>query len=73
MYVKRWKYMVLAAALFAAFTLIPFSASAAQQAATNAASDASRALIVGSAVGGLGVLLGLAGLFVGLRASRRRG
>ncbi len=48
------------------------AASAAQQAATNAASDASRALIVGSAVGGLGVLLGLAGLFVGLRASRRR-
>jgi hypothetical protein len=48
------------------------AASAAQQAATNAANDASRALIVGSAVGGLGVLLGLAGLFVGLRASRRR-
>jgi hypothetical protein len=49
------------------------AASAAQQAATSAANDASRALIVGSAVGGLGVLLGLAGLFVGLRASRRRG
>jgi hypothetical protein len=48
------------------------AASSAQQAATNAANDASRALIVGSAVGGLGVLLGLAGLFVGLRASRRR-
>ena len=48
------------------------AAGAAQQAATNAANDASRALIVGSAVGGLGVLLGLAGLFVGLRASRRR-
>jgi hypothetical protein len=48
------------------------AASAAQQAATNAANDASRALIIGSAVGGLGVLLGLAGLFVGLRASRRR-
>jgi hypothetical protein len=47
------------------------AASAAQQAATNAANDASRALIVGSAVGGLGVLLGLAGLFVGLRARRR--
>jgi hypothetical protein len=48
------------------------AAGAAQQAATNAANDASRALIVGSAVGGLGVLLGLGGLFVGLRASRRR-
>ena len=48
------------------------AASAAQQAATNAANDASRALVVGSAVGGLGVLLGLAGLFVGLRLSRRR-
>jgi hypothetical protein len=48
------------------------AASAAQQAATNAANGASRALIVGSAVGGLGVLLGLAGLFVGLRVSRRR-
>ena len=31
MYVKKWKYMILAAALFAAFTLIPFSASADQQ------------------------------------------
>jgi hypothetical protein len=48
------------------------AASAAQQAATNATDDAARALIVGSAVGGLGVLLGLAGLFVGLRASRRQ-
>jgi hypothetical protein len=48
------------------------AASAAQQTAANAANDASRALIVGLGVGGLGVLLGVAGLLVGLRASRRR-
>ena len=44
----------------------------AQQAATRAGDDAGRALLAGILVGGLGVLFGLAGLVVGLRASRRR-
>ena len=37
-----------------------------------ASDDANRALLVGVLVGGLGLLFGLAGLLVGLRASRRR-
>ena len=44
----------------------------AQQAATRAGDDAGRALLAGILVGGLGVLFGLAGLVVGLSASRRR-
>ena len=44
----------------------------AQQAAGQASDNANRALLAGIVVGGLGVLLGLAGLIVGLRVSRRR-
>jgi hypothetical protein len=48
------------------------AAVAAQQAASTASDDARFALIAGLSVGGLGVLLGLAGLIFGLRATRRR-
>jgi hypothetical protein len=48
------------------------AAAQAQQVASQASDDANRALLAGVLVGGLGVLLGLAGLTVGLRASRRR-
>jgi hypothetical protein len=48
------------------------AAAAAQQAASTASDDARFALIAGLSVGGLGVLLGLAGLIVGLRATGRR-
>jgi hypothetical protein len=48
------------------------AAAQAEQAAGKASDDARRALLVGSIVGGLGVLMGLAGLIVGLRVSRRR-
>jgi hypothetical protein len=48
------------------------AAAQAQEAATRAGDDAGRALLAGVLVGGLGVLFGLAGLVVGLRASRRR-
>jgi hypothetical protein len=50
-------------------------ATQAGRAASRAADDANRALLVGSLVGGLGVLLGLSGLLLGLvavRGSRRR-
>jgi len=47
------------------------TANEARQAADASSADASRALLVGVLVGGLGVLLGLAGLVVGLRLSRR--
>ena len=49
------------------------AASAAQQAATDARHDASTALLAGTAVGGLGVLVGLVALLVALRAARRPG
>ena len=48
------------------------AAAAAQQAASTASNDARFALVAGLSVGGLGVLLGLAGLIFGLRATRRR-
>ena len=48
------------------------AATQAQQAAGAASDDAHRALLVGGLIGGLGVLLGLAGLIAGWRASRRR-
>lgn len=44
----------------------------AQQAANQASDNANRALLAGVLIGGLGVLLGLASLIVGLRATRRR-
>ena len=44
----------------------------AQQTASQASDNANRALLTGIVVGGLGMLLGLAGLIVGLRVSRRR-
>jgi hypothetical protein len=50
-------------------------ATQAESTANRASDDANRALMVGAVVGGLGVLLGLAGLMVGLfavQASRRR-
>ncbi len=48
------------------------AATSAQDAANRASDHANRALLVGVVVGGLGVLIGLAGLAVALRASRRR-
>ena len=46
------------------------AANAAQASASNAASQASQALLVGVLVGGLGVLLGLAGVALALRARK---
>ena len=51
------------------------TAQQAQSAANDARDDANRALLVGSAVGGLGLVFGLAGLVLGLagfRAGRRK-
>jgi hypothetical protein len=48
------------------------AAAQAQQSASQASDNANRALLAGILVGGLGALLGLAGLIVGLRVSRRR-
>ncbi len=47
------------------------AASAAQQTATDARHDASTALLVGTSVGALGVLVGLIALGVALRVARR--
>jgi hypothetical protein len=58
-----------------AATTASTNATQAESAASRASDDAGRALLVGAVVGGLGVLLGLAGLLVGLfavRTSRRR-
>jgi hypothetical protein len=46
------------------------AAAAAQTAATNAASQASQALLVGGLVGGLGVLFGLVGIVLAIRARK---
>ena len=46
------------------------AASAAQTAATDASSQASQAFLVGGLVGGLGVVLGLAGIALALRARK---
>jgi hypothetical protein len=45
--------------------------TAAQATANEASNAANRALIVGAVVGGIGILLGLAGIILGLRARRR--